>query len=122
MAVLILTAFALRGASAHSPISIMSYMHAWNVCFKKTGHLLKEALTGMDGGMARTYGMSLHTLRPAKPGLDIGLGHLRRSAEVLKEERGDTGGDLDKILTRGGNVGGHGRRRRWRRQKHSERG
>ena len=29
MAVLILTAFALRGASAHSPISIMSYMHAW---------------------------------------------------------------------------------------------
>ena len=34
MAVLILTAFALRGASAHSPISIMSYMHA---CAERTG-------------------------------------------------------------------------------------
>ena len=52
--------------------------------------------------------MSLHSLLPAKPGLDIGFSHLGRGAEVLKEQRSDAGGDLDEILTRGWDFDGHG--------------
>ena len=80
-----------------------------DIGLKQARYLLREALTGMDGEKARTYGMSLYMLWPVKLDLDIELSHLKQSAEILKEEHSDIGGDLDEILTRGVNVNEHGR-------------